>query len=323
MASTSIALKSKRSKKADGSEWEDGNASNEPKSPSAKDATRGKRMKTDESGIDIAQESDPSDVSSENIAAEEPLANSAFTCVYTRDSNTRAAESTLGSSGYTCVYAADSSREAAGDQSTLANRGFTRRGSSETSRAHREELDRDSGDPESPESSSPPPQASSREINDSVLVDQYALDMSSMRAEAEMLNSSDDNSDAEIEGVTPAKETLKKFDPTPNTPLPKHGWSPTNVFTSRQYGYSSKYSPDLFRYNCYGSLHMVERLELMYKMKKHEGCVNALHYNSSGTKLVSGSDDLNVIVWDWAIGKPLIEYKSGHNTNVFQVIWFK
>lgn len=267
MASTSNSLKSKRSKKADGSEWDDGNTSSESKS-SAKDAARGKRMKTDESGIDIVQESDPSDVSSENVA-----------------------EALQGEE------------------------------SNDTSRAHCNENDRDSGDPDSSETSSPP-HALNREVNDSLLVDQYALDMSSMRAEAEMLNSSEENSDAELEGVRPTKEVLKKFDPTPNTPLPKHSWSPTNVLTARQYGYSSKYSPDLFRFNCYGSLHMVERLELMYKMKKHDGCVNALHFNSSGTKLVSGSDDLNVIIWDWTVAKPLLEYKSGHNTNVFQVICF-
>ncbi|XP_054712777.1 DDB1- and CUL4-associated factor 8-like, partial [Uloborus diversus] len=86
-------------------------------------------------------------------------------------------------------------------------------------------------------------------------------------------------------------------------------------------GNSSKYSPDLFRYDCYGSLHVVERLELMYKMKKHDGCVNALNFNASGTKLASGSDDLSIIIWDWTISEPLIEYSSGHRSNVFQAFF--
>ncbi|KFM65830.1 DDB1- and CUL4-associated factor 8, partial [Stegodyphus mimosarum] len=109
-----------------------------------------------------------------------------------------------------------------------------------------------------------------------------------------------------------------KYDPTPNTPRPKYRWSAPKSVISRQYGYSSKYYPDLFRYNCYGSLHMVERLELMYKMKQHDGCVNALNFNTTGTKLASGSDDLGIIIWDWTISKPLLEYSSGHRSNVFQ-----
>jgi len=54
-------------------------------------------------------------------------------------------------------------------------------------------------------------------------------------------------------------------------------------------------------------------------MDCHNGCVNALHFNSSGTRLVSGSDDLNIIVWDWSLAKPLLNYDSGHRGNVFQV----
>ena len=34
--------------------------------------------------------------------------------------------------------------------------------------------------------------------------------------------------------------------------------------------------------------------------------------------LASGSDDLEVIVWDWLRGKKLFSFPSGHNSNVFQ-----
>ncbi|GIX98180.1 DDB1- and CUL4-associated factor 8 [Caerostris extrusa] len=131
---------------------------------------------------------------------------------------------------------------------------------------------------------------------------------------------SDDNEEDEEEDekVKPKNEVPKNYDPTPNTPKPKHNWIALNAITTRQYGFSSKYSPDLFRYNCYGALHMVERLELMYKMKKHEGCVNALNFNTSGTRLVSGSDDLRIIVWDWTISEPVLKFRSGHESNVFQ-----
>lgn len=69
----------------------------------------------------------------------------------------------------------------------------------------------------------------------------------------------------------------------------------------------------------YGSLHSVQRLELMYKLQEHRGCVNALSFNTSGTKLASGSDDLRVVIWDWARGQPLLDFESGHRNNVFQV----
>lgn len=57
----------------------------------------------------------------------------------------------------------------------------------------------------------------------------------------------------------------------------------------------------------------------MYKMHAHDGCVNALHFNSTGTRLASGSDDLSVVIWDWATGEPVLKYDSGHRSNVFQV----
>ncbi|PRD35610.1 UNVERIFIED_CONTAM: dcaf8 [Trichonephila clavipes] len=136
------------------------------------------------------------------------------------------------------------------------------------------------------------------------------------------LNSSDEDSGediADVKTVNPKKDEPNNYDPTPNTPRPKHNWIAAKAIASRQLGFSSKYSPDLFRYDCYGALHFVERLELMYKMKKHDGCVNALNFNSTGTRLVSGSDDLHVIIWDWTVSEPVLEYRSGHQANVFQV----
>lgn len=108
------------------------------------------------------------------------------------------------------------------------------------------------------------------------------------------------------------------YDPTPETERPKHKWFLCKEVINRQYGTSNRYSNDWFRFNSYRSLHMVERLELMYKMKKHEGCVNSLHFNNTGTRLVSGSDDLNIVLWDWTINEPVLLYESGHRSNVFQ-----
>lgn len=50
------------------------------------------------------------------------------------------------------------------------------------------------------------------------------------------------------------------------------------------------------------------------------GCVNALHFNQTGTLLASGSDDLNINIWEFESSdkKPSISYNSGHRSNVFQ-----
>ena len=38
-----------------------------------------------------------------------------------------------------------------------------------------------------------------------------------------------------------------------------------------------------------------------------------------GTWLASGSDDLKVVVWDWVRRQPVLDFESGHKSNVFQV----
>ena len=36
------------------------------------------------------------------------------------------------------------------------------------------------------------------------------------------------------------------------------------------------------------------------------------------SRLASGSDDLDVIVWDWQRRKKALRYNSGHSANIFQ-----
>jgi len=100
---------------------------------------------------------------------------------------------------------------------------------------------------------------------------------------------------------------------------PKHTWCAVKELASRSFGLPCHKSVEnIFNSRCHGSLRFVQRLQMAYKMDCHNGCVNALHFNSSGTLLASGSDDLNIIVWDWSLAKPLINYDSGHRGNVFQ-----
>ncbi len=68
-----------------------------------------------------------------------------------------------------------------------------------------------------------------------------------------------------------------------------------------------------------GARGLVQRLELQGRLERHTGCVNTLHFNPSGTRLASGSDDLRVVIWDWARRTAELEFDSGHKSNVFQV----
>ncbi|XP_077471786.1 DDB1- and CUL4-associated factor 8 [Stigmatopora argus] len=67
-----------------------------------------------------------------------------------------------------------------------------------------------------------------------------------------------------------------------------------------------------------GSRYLVQRLEMQGWLKRHSGCVNTLHFNSSGTRLASGSDDLRVVIWNWTNSEAVLDFDSGHQNNVFQ-----
>ena len=58
----------------------------------------------------------------------------------------------------------------------------------------------------------------------------------------------------------------------------------------------------------------------MDKLCFHEGCVNCLNFSASGDLLASGSDDLNVVVWDWQRQRKAYYYNSGHKSNIFEVL---
>lgn len=69
----------------------------------------------------------------------------------------------------------------------------------------------------------------------------------------------------------------------------------------------------------YGLPSMVQRLSLESRLKEHQGCVNCINFSWAGDLLASGSDDLHVVLWNWASGKVVKKFDSGHVANVFQV----
>jgi WD repeat-containing protein 42A len=63
---------------------------------------------------------------------------------------------------------------------------------------------------------------------------------------------------------------------------------------------------------------LIHRLYRYAELDGHNGCVNTVSFNPTGDLLVSGSDDRDIIVWNWAAKEELFSYDSGHEDNVFQ-----
>jgi WD repeat-containing protein 42A len=101
------------------------------------------------------------------------------------------------------------------------------------------------------------------------------------------------------------------------------------IFLNRERGYFCKQTEarymnhrKVFERNFYGSLNAVERLELMAKLDEHFGCVNCLGFSKNGLYLLSGSDDLRVILWNWYNQKAVTMAVTKHKKNIFQTKFY-
>ncbi|CAK9170181.1 unnamed protein product [Ilex paraguariensis] len=86
-------------------------------------------------------------------------------------------------------------------------------------------------------------------------------------------------------------------------------------FWKREMGFSQ---PRNFTRRISSSEALVKRLDLYGRLNGHQGCVNSVEFNSTGDFLVSGSDDRQVMLWNWATKTLRLSYPSGHLDNVFQ-----
>ncbi|MCO5601487.1 hypothetical protein L7F22_055608 [Adiantum nelumboides] len=63
---------------------------------------------------------------------------------------------------------------------------------------------------------------------------------------------------------------------------------------------------------------LIRRFHLHAELDGHVGCVNTVHFNTSGDILVTGSDDRQIALWDWGTKSKRVSFYSGHEDNVFQ-----
>lgn len=141
-------------------------------------------------------------------------------------------------------------------------------------------------------------------------------------------NDDDDSSDHAEGSDSNANEPIDVANlPFMKTADVKSNWHHFREIQLRQLGLTyctkaslggARYNPNRFQSRAYGSKHLVERLSLLHRLRKHEGCVNSLNFNSAGTLLASGSDDLKINLWNWQTNKLVQSISSGHRSNVFQ-----
>ncbi|XP_016996443.2 DDB1- and CUL4-associated factor 8 isoform X2 [Drosophila takahashii] len=106
---------------------------------------------------------------------------------------------------------------------------------------------------------------------------------------------------------------------------PQYSWNIDQELLQREHNIINRIgwrgghtSSQSFGQGYYGSRQVVEQLTLLSSLNKHDGCVNCLNFNRAGDLICSGSDDLSIIVWDWANDKALHRFRSGHSMNIFQ-----
>ncbi|XP_071715911.1 protein ALTERED SEED GERMINATION 2 [Rutidosis leptorrhynchoides] len=62
---------------------------------------------------------------------------------------------------------------------------------------------------------------------------------------------------------------------------------------------------------------LIRRLSLEKELEGHQGCVNTIAWNSTGSLLISGSDDTHVNIWRFDKRRLLHSIDSGHTANIF------
>lgn len=62
---------------------------------------------------------------------------------------------------------------------------------------------------------------------------------------------------------------------------------------------------------------LIRRLSQERELEGHQGCVNAISWNSSGSLMISGSDDTRINIWNYSNRNLLHSIDTGHCANIF------
>jgi WD40 repeat protein len=71
-----------------------------------------------------------------------------------------------------------------------------------------------------------------------------------------------------------------------------------------------------FREIFLGSLYFAERYESPRVLEGHTGCVNSILFSECGSKIITGSDDMNINIYDLN-GEIIDHMNTMHTNNIF------
>mmetsp|Transcript_56901 Transcript_56901/g.83281 ORF Transcript_56901/g.83281 Transcript_56901/m.83281 type:complete len:131 (+) Transcript_56901:168-560(+) len=75
----------------------------------------------------------------------------------------------------------------------------------------------------------------------------------------------------------------------------------------------------IFKQQLHPHRFMLNHFTRLATLDSHQGCVNCISWSENGQKLVSGSDDTNICIWDYNQHRLLKSFDSGHSRNIFGV----
>lgn len=65
------------------------------------------------------------------------------------------------------------------------------------------------------------------------------------------------------------------------------------------------------------SKNLIQRLKKYQVLEGHTGCVNTVSWSDDGSRLLTGSDDYYLNIYDGYNSKLIHSFKSGHRANIF------
>ncbi|XP_013415190.1 DDB1- and CUL4-associated factor 8-like protein 2, partial [Lingula anatina] len=324
----------------------------ETASPSKSEISDTDVTSTTDSGINIAQQSDPESISiAESIKLENEASDAGKIDIFLdNDEVDDDDDDDLISSVQTLDHHSNTSTPVQSKETTakvlvLQDIDNATKNDNKTDRSPNTDSKRGDLDPETTGQGQTPSVSQTSDFNDGMLPDMVDTDDSNpigqydfnvdeemkvyRKQKRDRRMSTSSSSDDDLDDLAFGKEDDAKFssddededksnmDLDNSSPL-LNNWHALGQLRQRELGVSNWKHPRLFAIDCHASLYMVQKLQLQYKMEKHDGCVNALHFNETGTRIASGSDDLQVILWNWMENKPALAFDSGHRSNVFQ-----
>lgn len=75
-------------------------------------------------------------------------------------------------------------------------------------------------------------------------------------------------------------------------------------------------SPLLFERSFTSSEALIRRLDCYQTLERHSGRIYTVRFNPTGSLLISGAEDANVIIWNWLDGEQKFAYPHGHQERV-------